>query len=89
MTPRALWFVAGTAAGVYASLKARRAAHRLSMPGLIDQANAVGTGWRAFSSELHDGMRTKEHELRTEALGNAELIAADPPTLIEIEKDPT
>ncbi|MCW2769094.1 MAG: hypothetical protein JWR27_527 [Aeromicrobium sp.] len=60
---RAVWFVAGSAAGVYATAKARRAAHRLSMPGLVDQAAALGLGWRAFSDELHDGMQTREHDI--------------------------
>lgn len=63
MRGRTLWFVAGTAAGVYATTKARRAAYRLSMPGLIDQAAAAGLGWRAFSRELRDGMTLYEHEV--------------------------
>ena len=90
MTPRVLWFVAGTAAGVYASVKARRAAYRLSMPGLVDQAGALGTGWRAFNAELRAGMQAKEHQFRTEALGAPEL--APPPTeapRLSLEKDPT
>lgn len=80
MSSRVVWFVAGTAAGVYASVKARRAAYRLSMPGLVDQAAALGTGWRAFSAELRDGMNTKEHQLRTAALESGQL---------QIPKDPT
>ena len=63
MRGRTLWFVAGTAAGVYATTKARRAAYRLSMPGLIDQAAAAGLGWRAFAGELRDGMTLHEHEV--------------------------
>ncbi len=90
MTPRALWFVAGTAAGVYASVKARRAAYRISMPGLIDQAGALGSGWRAFSAEMREGRQAKEHELRTEALGAPALGPThDHPHLLELEKDPT
>ncbi|OUZ09732.1 hypothetical protein BHE97_09755 [Aeromicrobium sp. PE09-221] len=91
MTPRALWFVAGTAAGVYASVKARRAAYRISMPGLIDQAGALGSGWRAFSAEMRDGRQAKEHELRTQVLGAPELGASAhaPSHPLEIEKDPT
>ena len=71
MRGRTLWFVAGTAAGVYATTKARRAAYRLSMPGLIDQAAAAGLGWRAFAGELRDGMTVYEHEvaLRLETAG--------------------
>ena len=63
MRGRTLWFVAGTATGVYATTKARRAAYRLSMPGLIDQAAAAGLGWRAFAGELRDGMTLYEHEV--------------------------
>lgn len=64
MSNKALWFIAGTAAGVYASVKAKRAAYRLSMPGLIDQASALGVGVRAFKAEMQDGMYEKEFEIR-------------------------
>ena len=63
MRGRTVWFVAGTAAGVYATAKARRAAYRLSMPGLVDQAAAVGLGWRAFAGELRHGMTQYEREV--------------------------
>ncbi|MFI5428361.1 DUF6167 family protein [Aeromicrobium sp. UC242_57] len=63
MTPRLIWFVAGTAAGVYGAAKARRAAYRLSAPGLVDQAAALGEGWRAFSAEMQDGMAAREHDI--------------------------
>ncbi len=72
MNPRLIWFVAGSAAGVYASVKARRAAYRVSMPGLIDQAAALGTGVRAFADEVRDGMATAEHRFARE-------LAADDP----------
>lgn len=60
MIGRAVWFTAGAAAGVYGTVKARRAAYRLSGPGIIDQAAALGVGWRAFSADLRDGMRQRE-----------------------------
>jgi hypothetical protein len=69
MKARIVWFVAGSAAGVYATAKARRAAYRLSMPGLVDQAAALGLGWRAFSAELRDGMETREREVVHELSG--------------------
>jgi hypothetical protein len=69
MKSRIVWFVAGSAAGVYATAKARRAAYRLSMPGLVDQAAALGLGWRAFSAELRDGMETREREVVDELSG--------------------
>lgn len=64
-----MWFVAGSVAGVYATAKARRAAYRLSMPGLVDQAGALGQGWRAFSDELHDGMRARERDIARRLTG--------------------
>ena len=69
MRSRAIWFVAGSAAGLYASVKARRAAYRLSTPGLVDQAAALGLGWRAFSSELRDGMETRQRDIARELSG--------------------
>jgi hypothetical protein len=60
---RTTWFVAGAAAGLYASVKARRAAYRVSMPGLVDQAAALGVGWRAFASELRSGIAQEEQQV--------------------------
>ena len=70
MRSRVVWFVAGSAAGLYASVKARRAAYRLSTPGLVDQAAALGLGWRAFSSELRDGMETRQRDIARELSGD-------------------
>ena len=63
MMGRALWFAAGAAAGVYGSVKARRAAYRLSGPGIIDQAAALGVGWRAFSADLRAGMQERQDDV--------------------------
>lgn len=60
MNSRIVWFAAGSAAGLYASFKAKRAAYRLTPSGLVDQASALGVGWRAFSAEVHDGMAERE-----------------------------
>jgi hypothetical protein len=35
-------------------------AYRLTPSGLVDQASALGVGWRAFSAEVHDGMAERE-----------------------------
>ena len=70
MKSRIVWFAAGSAAGLYASVKARRAAYRLSTPGLVDQAAALGLGWRAFSSELRDGMETRQRDIARELSGD-------------------
>ena len=70
MRSRIVWFAAGSAAGLYASVKARRAAYRLSTPGLVDQAAALELGWRAFSSELRDGMETRQRDIARELSGD-------------------
>lgn len=72
MTTKIVWFAAGTAAGLYASVKARRAAYRLSMPGLIDQTEAVVAGARQFGQEMREGMAAKEHQFRLAALAGPE-----------------
>lgn len=64
MNGRVVWFVAGSVAGAVASVKARRAAYRLSMPGLIDQAAALGEGVRAFSDEVRVGMDDRTRQLQ-------------------------
>ena len=63
MNPRLVWFAAGSAAGLYASVKAKRAAYRLTPSGLVDQASALGVGWRAFSAEVHEGMDAREQRI--------------------------
>ena len=85
MMGRAVWFVAGAAAGVYGTVKARRAAYRLSGPGIIDQAAALGVGWRAFSADLRDGMREREDAVvrrldPAAADRHLQLIAPEEPT---------
>lgn len=80
-----VWFVAGSAAGVYATSKARRAAYRLSAPGLIDQAAALGSGWRAFSAEVRAGMNTREHEIVHQLSG----ATLDHPDLLRLQAERT
>jgi hypothetical protein len=80
---RIAWFVAGSAVGVYATAKARRAAYRLSMPGVVDQAAALGLGWRAFSAELRDGMETRERDVARALSGTP-----DPFDTLSLPKDP-
>ena len=63
MMGRATWFALGAAAGVYGSVKARRAVYRLSSPGIVDQAAALGVGWRAFSADVRDGMRERQDDV--------------------------
>lgn len=73
MKSRIVWFVAGSAAGVYSAAKARRIAYRLSTPGVVDQAAALGVGWRAFSAEMRTGMTAREHQI-------ARTLTGDPAT---------
>lgn len=63
MIGRALWFAAGTGAGVYGAVKTRRLAHRLSPSGLSDQVAAVGLGVRALVDDVRAGMQEREDEL--------------------------
>lgn len=86
MKARAVWFAAGSAAGVYATAKARRAAYRLSMPGFVDQAAALGLGWRSFSAELRDGMDARERDVAHR------LVATEVPETLRLDAaatDPT
>jgi len=60
MISRFAVFAAGAAAGAYGAVKARRAAYRLSVPGLVDQASALGLGWQELREEIADGMAGHE-----------------------------
>lgn len=74
---RIVWFIAGSAAGVYTAAKARRAAYRLSAPGVVDQAAALGLGWRELSSEIRDGMLAREQQI-------ARRLTSDTPSLLRL-----
>lgn len=63
MRSRLAWFAAGSVATLYASVKAKRAAYRLTPAGLVDQAGALGVGWRAFNNEMHHGMTVREQQI--------------------------
>lgn len=67
---RGLWFVAGTAAGVYAVVKARRAAEAVTPDGLRDRLAGLTIGAQLFGEEVRTGMAEKEMDLR-ERLGLA------------------
>jgi hypothetical protein len=67
---RALWFVAGTAAGVYVTAKTRRAAEALTVDGIHDRLTGWFAGARVLSEEVRAGTAEKETELRSRlALG--------------------
>lgn len=61
---RALWFVAGAGAGVYAMAKARRAAEALTPEGLTDRLAGLSVGARLLGEEIRAGMAEKENDLR-------------------------
>ncbi|MET0838847.1 MAG: DUF6167 family protein [Marmoricola sp.] len=61
---RSLWFVAGAGAGIYAMVKARRAAEVFTPEGLRDRMAGLGLGAHLFAEEVRAGMTEKETELR-------------------------
>jgi hypothetical protein len=68
MMRRGLWFLAGTGAGVYLTVRARRAAETFTPEGLRDRAAGLSLGAQLFGEEVRAGMAEKETELR-ERLG--------------------
>ncbi len=84
---RALWFVAGAGAGVYALVKARHVAEVLTPEGLRDRLAGLEVGAELFAQEVRAGMGEKETELR-ERLGwtldgPRELVPGDGPTYLQ------
>jgi hypothetical protein len=65
---RGFWFVAGAGAGIYAMVKARRAAETFTPDGLRDRVAGLSVGAHLFAEEVRVGMTEKETELR-ERLG--------------------
>jgi hypothetical protein len=65
---RGFWFVAGAGAGVYAMVRARRAAEAFTPDGLRDRVAGLGVGAHLFAEEVRTGMVERETELR-ERLG--------------------
>jgi hypothetical protein len=61
---RTTWFVAGTAAGVSLSARARRAAESLTVDGIHDRLTGWFAGAAVLREELRAGVQEKEQELR-------------------------
>jgi diacylglycerol kinase family enzyme len=61
---RTVWFVAGAGVGVYAMVKARRAAETFTPEGLRDRLSGLTVGAQLFADEVRAGMTEKETELR-------------------------
>lgn len=74
---RTFWFVAGAGAGIYLTVRARRAAEALTSDGIGDRVAALGIGAQLFREEVRAGMAEKETELR-ERLG----LALDGPPVL-------
>ena len=60
---RGLYFLAGTAAGVYATTKARHAAEAMTVDGIHDRLTGWFAGARVLGAEARAGMAEKEAEL--------------------------
>ena len=74
-----IWFAAGTAAGVYATAKARRAAEALTVDGIHDRLTGWFAGARVVRDELRAGIAEKEAELHERlALGGGATVLALP-----------
>jgi hypothetical protein len=67
---RAIWFLAGAGAGVYALTKARRVAEAFTPEGLADRLASVAVGLHVFREEVLSGAQERENDLR-ERLGLA------------------
>lgn len=67
---RGIWFAAGAACGVYATVRARRAVEAFTPDGIRDRLSGLGAGAHVFGDELRTGMAEKETQLR-ERLGHA------------------
>jgi hypothetical protein len=80
---RTFWFVAGAGAGIYLTVRARRAAEALTPDGIGDRVAALGIGAQLFREEVRAGMAEKETELR-ERLG----LALDGPPALEGSSPP-
>jgi hypothetical protein len=61
---RGFWFVAGAGAGVYAMVRARRAAEALTVDGLRDRWHGLALGARMVRDEIAQGQAEKQAELR-------------------------
>lgn len=61
---RALWFVAGAGAGVYALTKARRAAETFTPEGWHDRLSSLDLGAQLLAEEFRCARDERETELR-------------------------
>jgi hypothetical protein len=65
---RILWFIIGTAVGIYAVTRLKKRAQVLAPESLQQSAEKVASAIRHFGDEVRAGMAERETELR-DALG--------------------
>jgi len=65
---RILWFIIGTAVGVYAVTRLKKRAQLLAPDSLQQSADKMASAIRHFGDEVRAGMAERETELR-DALG--------------------
>jgi len=73
---RGLWFAAGAGVGIYASIRARRAAEAFTSDGISDRIAAIQLGSRLLREDIAVAAAEKEAELRERIATTAELGAA-------------
>jgi hypothetical protein len=61
---RGVWFLAGTAAGVYVATRARRTVEAFTVDGLHDRLTGWFAGAGVLREEMRSAMAEKETELR-------------------------
>lgn len=76
MIPRSAWFAAGTAAGIYATVRARRLAEAFTPDGVRDRIGALGLGARMMREEFEQGRADAEADLREKYNAAAVRMAA-------------
>lgn len=72
-----MWFMAGSAAGMYALAKARRTVQAFTPDGIGARVAALGAGARVFADQVTEAMAEREQQL----LRQLELPPADRPLL--------
>ncbi len=72
---RLSWFAAGTVAGVYGIVRARRVVRNFTPAGIAARTAALGAGLRVLSSEVNAAMAEREAELRVQLRDRIALAA--------------
>ena len=73
MMRRLVWFILGALAAVWAMIKGRNVAYRLTPSGIVDQAGALGVGWREFRTEFNEGVQGAEEHIAQELFSSEDM----------------